>query len=64
MREWLSQKDVSQLYTYYKFLERHYEQKSVEITYDEALKLYKTLLQTIKSPYVNVMEAVDDGEKE
>jgi hypothetical protein len=30
----------------------------VDITYDEALRLYKTLLETVKSPFIDIMEII------
>lgn len=56
IKEWLGNRDSEQLELYYKFIRRQYE-KSVEIKFEEALKLYKTIIQIIKSPYVNVLEA-------
>lgn len=48
--------DPAQLVTFYRFIHRHYD-KSIEIVFDDALKLYKTIIQIIKSPFVNVLEA-------
>lgn len=47
---------MCQLYTLYKFIQRKYELVDVEISIEEALKLYKTILQIVKSPFVDVME--------
>lgn len=56
VREWLGKKDMGQLQTLYKFIQRKYELIDVEISIEEALKLYKTVLQIVKSPFVDVME--------
>ncbi len=47
---------MSQLRTLYKFIQRKYELLNVEISIEEGLKFYKTILQIVKSPYVDVME--------
>lgn len=59
IREWLGNRDLAQLETYYRFIHRHYN-KSIEIAYEDAIKIYKTIIQIIKSPYVNVLE-IDEG---
>ena len=59
VRDWLGPKDPSQLQTFLAFIDRHYRERPVEIGYDSALKLYKTFLEIIKSPFVNVMEIGD-----
>lgn len=60
IREWLGNTDPGQLATFYKFIYRHYD-KSIEIRFEEALKIYKTIIQIIKSPFVNVLEAAEEG---
>ena len=55
MREWLGNRDPKQLETFYKFIYRHYD-KSIEINFEDARLLYKTIVEIIKSPYVNVLE--------
>jgi hypothetical protein len=64
IREWLGNRDPKQLETFYRFIYRHYD-KSIEIKFEEALQIYKTIVQIIKSPFVNVLEAAegDDPEK-
>lgn len=47
---------MAQLQTLYKFIQRKYELIDVEISIEEALKFYKTILQIVKSPFVDVME--------
>ena len=54
VRDWLSRISHSQLDTYHSFIERSFQEKKVEITYDQAIKIYKTLLQIIKSPHVDM----------
>ena len=46
---------MGQLQTLYKFIQRKYELIDVQISIEEALKLYKTILQIVKSPFVDVM---------
>ena len=55
IREWLGNRDSSQLETFYKFIYRHYD-KSIEINFEDARRLYKTIIEIIKSPFVNVLE--------
>lgn len=47
---------MGQLQTLYKFIQRKYELIDVQISIEEALKLYKTILQIVKSPFVDVMQ--------
>jgi hypothetical protein len=56
IREWLGNRDPQQLDTFYKFIYRSYD-KAIEVSCEDALKLYKTIIQIIKSPFVNVLEA-------
>lgn len=54
IKDWLGNKDPQQLETFYKFIYRHYN-KELEVKFEDALKLYKTIIQIIKSPFVNVL---------
>ena len=60
IREWLGNKDKEQLDTFYKFIKRHYD-RSIEISEEEAVKLYKTILCILKSPHVNLLEGDKAG---
>lgn len=50
VRDWLGKINMGDLDTYYKFIERQYEKRAVEVTYDQAIRIYKTLLKIVKSP--------------
>ena len=63
IREWLGNKDKEQLETFYQFIRRHYD-RSIEISEEAAVKLYKTILCIIKSPHVNLLEEQQQGQNE
>ena len=57
VRDWMPKKDIGQLNTYYSFIERYFNQdKNIEISYSDALPLYKTLIDVGKNQTSGVNE--------
>ena len=64
VREWLGSKSLTQLQTYYAFIERNFGEKNIEISFDQAIRLYKTFLEIIKSPFLDTMDLPIDEREE
>ena len=60
IKEWLGNRNNTSLDTFYKFILRNYD-KSIQITLNQALNVYKTIVNIIRCPFVNVLE-VEEGE--
>lgn len=62
VNDWLGQKSPADMATYKKFLHKQFfDSEDVEISCDETLSLYKTLMEVAKAQPVDLMRIFDDA---
>lgn len=60
INEWLGRKSTANVATYKKFIQKQFLDSEVEITCEESLSLYKTLLEVAKAQSVDLMRLFED----
>lgn len=50
VRDWLGKTNPEQLKTYFMFIERYYLNENIEIELNQAIDLYRVILQSVKGP--------------
>ncbi len=50
VRDWLGKTNPEQLKTYFMFIERYYLNENIEIELNQAIDLYRAILQSVKGP--------------